>query len=118
MYNNELDKINEFLKAQLWMDFEMCNIHRGKIELHGFLDEADDDKLIIIFEQPHMVACNFFFTYEGKGNFLSVVEGSEAFEINKKYGVTQGNIVFKIINTNVEAEMIIIAKKIDAQIIK
>ena len=36
-------KLNEFLKEQLWMDFEMCNISRGKLELHGFLDEAEDD---------------------------------------------------------------------------
>lgn len=118
MYRNEIDKVNDFLKDQLWMDFEMCNINRGKLELHGFLDEAEDDKIIIIFEQPHMVSCNFFFTYEGKGNFLSIVEGKEAFQINKMYGVTQGNNVFKITNINVETDMIIIAKKVEVQIIE
>ena len=55
MYHNEVDKVNAFLKEQLWMDFEMCNTNRGKLELHGFLDEADDDKVKIVFEQPHMV---------------------------------------------------------------
>ncbi|MBD5463889.1 MAG: hypothetical protein HDR24_12690 [Lachnospiraceae bacterium] len=118
MYRNEIDKVNDFLKDQLWMDFEMCNINRGKLELHGFLDEAEDDKIIIIFEQPYMVSCNFFFTYEGKGNFLSIVEGKEAFQINKMYGVTQGNNVFKITNINVETDMIIIAKKVEVQIIE
>lgn len=118
MYHNEVDRVNAFLKEQLWMDFEMCNTNRGKIELHGFLDEAADDKVKIIFEQPHMVSCNFFFTYEGDGSFLSVVDGEEAFKINKMYGVTQGNIIFKITNINVEADMIIIAKNIEVQIIQ
>lgn len=39
---NELHKINEYLKEQLWMDFEICNVDRGKLELHGFLDEGND----------------------------------------------------------------------------
>lgn len=118
MYCNEVNTVNDFLKAQLWMDFEMCNINRGRLELHGFLDEAEDDRVKIIFEQPHMVSCNLFFTYEGKGDFLSIVSGEEALHINKRYGVTQGNIIFKISNTDVEAEMIIIAKKVEVQIIK
>lgn len=117
MYHSEVDKVNEFLKEQLWMDFEMCNIDRGKLELHGFLDEAADDKVKIIFEQPHMVSCNFFFTYEGKGNFLTVVDGKEAFQINKMYGVTQGNIVFKISNVDVEVDMYIIAKNVEVEIL-
>ena len=117
MYSNELEKLNVFLKEQLWMDFEMCNSSRGKLELHGFLDEADEDMVKIIFEQPYMVSCNFFFTYEGKGDFLSVVSGKEAFQINMMYGVTQGNTVFKILNTNVEADMYIIAKKVEVQIL-
>ncbi len=117
MYYNEIDKINEFLKEQLWMDFEMCNINRGELELHGFLDEAEDDKVKIIFEQPHMVSCNFFFTYEGNGIFISTVDGEEAYKINKMYGVTQGNIIFKITNINVETDMIIIAKNLEVQII-
>jgi len=118
MYHDEIDKVNEFLKEQLWMDFEMCNINRGKLELHGFIDEVADDKIKIVFEQPHMVSCNFFFTYEGNGKFLSIVDGKDAFQINKKYGVTQGHTVFKITNTNIEAEMLIVAKSVEVQIKK
>ena len=32
--------INDYLKEQLWMDFEICNMNCGKIEMFGFLDEA------------------------------------------------------------------------------
>ena len=30
------------------MDFEMCNMNRGKLELYGFIEESDDDKIKII----------------------------------------------------------------------
>lgn len=43
----EIDKIklvNDYLKEQLWMDFELCYINCGKIEMFGFLDEAGDDR--------------------------------------------------------------------------
>lgn len=113
MFENEINIINEYLKEHLWMDFEMCSIGCGTLELHGFLDEAGDDKIIIIFERPYTVACNFFFTYEGKGDFISIVNGEEAYAINIKYGVTRGNVIFKITNTNIESDMFIIAEKIE-----
>ena len=55
----------------------------------------------------------FFFTYEGNHkSFISSVDGEEAYQINRKYGVTQGNTVFKISNVDAEADMIIVAKGI------
>ena len=116
MFDSEINLINGYLKEQLWMDFEMCNMSCGKLELYGFLDESGDDKIIIIFDQPYTVSCNFFFTYEGGGEFIWVVEGEEECQINKRYGVTQGNVVFKIFNTNIESDMFIIAKGIEVQI--
>ena len=34
--------INDYLKEQLWMDFEICNMNGGKLEMFGFLDEAGE----------------------------------------------------------------------------
>lgn len=116
MFDREINTINKFLKQQLWMDFEMCNMSRGKLELYGFLDEAEKEKIKIVFEKPHTVACNFFFTYEGKGDFISIADDKEAFPINTMYRVTQGNVIFKIANTNIETNMLIIAKGIEFQI--
>lgn len=59
---------------------------------------------------------SYFFTYEGDSDFISLVTGEEAIELNKKYSVTQGNQVFKISNTNVYSDMYIIAKGIEVQI--
>lgn len=118
MYENEINQINNFLKGQLWMDFEICAMDCGSVELHGFLDEAGADKIKIVFIEPHMVSCNFTFTYEGEHDFISVIDGEEAYQINVKYGVIRGNDIFKLSHLNVDAEMIIAAKGIEVEIMQ
>lgn len=113
MLIGEMNKANKYLKEQLWMDFEMCNMSGGELELYGYLDEAGENKIKIVFLQPYMVSCNFFFTYEGnQKNFLSIVEGEEAYQINKKYGITKGNTIFRISNVDVATDMIVVARNI------
>lgn len=116
MFEKEINLVNKYLKTHFRMNFEMCHMSRLEFELHGFKDEAGDNNIVIIFETPHMAACCFSFTYEGEGDFISIVTGEEARNINKKYGVTIGNIIFKITNTNMEGDMVIIAKNIKVQI--
>lgn len=114
----KINMINEYLKEQLWMDFEVCNMNCGKIEMFGFLDEAGEDKIKIIFDKPYMMLSTFCFTYEGNSDFISLVTGDEAVELNKKYNVTQGNHIFKFSDTNINGDMYIIAKEIEVQIMK
>ena len=115
----ECDKIaliNEYLKGKLWMDFELCSMNGGQIEMFGFIDEAGEDKIKIIFRRPYMIISPLSFTYEGNGMFISVVAGEEAYEINKKYGVIQGNQIYKLMNTNVGGDMYIVAEGICVEI--
>ena len=42
-----------------------------------------------------MILSTFCFTYEGNSDFISLVTGDEAVELNKKYSVTQGNQILK-----------------------
>lgn len=118
MFDVEINKINQYLKEQLWMDFEMCCMDRAKLVLYGFLDESGKEKIRIVFEEPYMVSSNFFFTYEGKYDFITIIKGEEAVRINKKYGVTIGNIIFKLSNINTEMYMIVIAKGINVKILE
>ena len=115
----DVEKINlikDYLKEQLWMDFELCNMNGGKIEMFGFLDEAGDEKVKIVFDRPYMMLSTFCFTYEGNSEFISLVTGDESVELNKKYNVTEGNQIFKISDTNINSDMYIIAKEIEVQI--
>lgn len=116
MYVEKINLINGYLKQHLWMDFELCNMNCGKIELFDFLDEAGEDKIKIVFDRPYMMLSTFCFTYEGNSDFISLATGDEAIELNKKYNVTQGNQIFKISNTNVKNDMYIIAKGLEVQI--
>lgn len=47
-----------------------------------------------------------FLTYKGKGDFISIINGKEAYTINKKYGITKGNV-----HASIESDMFIIAEK-------
>lgn len=116
MNAEKIKVINDYLKEQLWMDFEICNMNGGKLEMFGFLDEAGEEKIRITFDRPYMVISTFFFTYEGNGDFISLVTGNDAVELNKKYGVTQENQIFKLSDTNINSNMYVIAKAIEVQI--
>lgn len=95
------------------MDFELFETELLDVALSGKIDDCCDEKIRIIFKQPFMTSCTYYFTYEGGGDFIEVLTGEDAYVINKQYGVTQGNYIFKFINTQVEGLMYIIAKDIE-----
>ena len=81
------------------------------------MDEAEEEKIKIIFDRPYLVLSTFFFTYEGNGDFISLVTGSEALKLSKMYNVIQGNLIYKLTNTNINGNMYVIARGIEAQIV-
>lgn len=109
-----IKKINDCLKENLWMDFEMCKMNEGNIVLSGMLDELDDEIIEISFIQPFMCSCTLCFTYD-EGEFISLVQGERAIEINKKYKVEQGNYIFGISIDGCN-DYFIIAKEIQVKI--
>ena len=116
MINETIERINEYLKKELWMDFELFGTSFLEVALSGKIDESGDEKISIVFKEPYMISCASLFTYEGRGNFIEILVGEEAYEINKQYGVTQGNYIFKFNNTQVDGLMYIIAKDIEENI--
>lgn len=113
MYTDEVKKLNNYLKKQLWMDFELDNIDPGTVVLFGYWDELGETKIEIKFKEPHMISCNLLLKYEGKKDFIEIVEGEEARQINMKYGVIIGNNIFRIAGADIEADMFIVAKEIE-----
>ncbi len=109
-----LEKINSIIKENKWLEFELSNGGMNKLLLHGFLDESDEEDLICIeFHDVDFIQCKTHFTYEGQGNFIEEVSGSEAYELNVGYSILSGNKIFKILNTDVEFPMYIISKSIE-----
>jgi hypothetical protein len=114
----EINKINNYLKEQLWMEFELCKLNGGEIILSGSIDEAGEENIRIKFLQPYFISCILSLTYEGKNDFIQLVTDDEFIEINKRYHVEKGNFVFKIKIDDIEEQMLIIAKEIESEIME
>lgn len=108
-----IKEINEKMNQYLWMDFELSNGGMNKVVLHGFLDESDEDKIRILFSDVDAILCKTSFTFEGGQAFLKEIDGEEARNINLNYSVLQGMRIFQILNSDVNGDMYIIAKKVD-----
>ena len=74
-----INKINDCLKENLWIDFEMCKMNEGNIVFSGMLDELDDEIIEISIIQPFMCSCELCFTYD-EGEFISLIQGESADE--------------------------------------
>ncbi len=119
--NNEdclkvVNKINDYLKNNFWMDFEICRMNEGQVILSGKLDELDEELIEISFLRPFMVSCLTHFSYDN-GEFISLIQGEEAININKDYKVEQGNHIFRLSINNDEKKFFIIAREISVNII-
>lgn len=111
-----LNAINAFMQRYLWMDFELVWVNSRTLRLHGFIDEACEDEIIITFSSVYMSCVPVFFTYEGNGPFISVAEREQAISVNTAYNVTTGNTVFMLSNTDMQGKLFIVAKQAEMEI--
>ena len=111
--NEMIKKINEIMSGYLWMDFELTSVSTDKVVFHGFLDEAEEDKIQIVFSDVDAIMCKTTFTFEGEKDFLKELDGEKASAVNLNYSILQGMKIFQILNTDIEGEMYIIAKNVD-----
>ena len=112
-----IDRINNYLKSQLWMDFTLSSTDPGTVELIGRIDEAGGKvKIKIHFQEPYLIISPLYFTYEGKNDFIAVLKDEYAYKKNVMYNICQGNTLFQLRNTNIKGDIIIAARKISAEI--
>lgn len=106
----EIDKINNYLRRCLWMDFEICQMSFIKTVISGRIDTSSDKYMIDIeFEQPYFIASLFTWTADTSKPFIELASENEFVELNKKYRIEQGNYVFKIYIEDFEESAIFIA---------
>lgn len=109
-------EINDYLQKHLWMDFEIIKIGANALELHGYIDESYGDCISIHFKDVYAVNLTTRFSYNGEGDFISVINDARACALNLEYGVTTGNKIFYFSNTNISARMFVIAKEIEVEV--
>lgn len=108
-----INKINDIIRKNDWMEFELSNGGMNKLLLHGFLDEADDDVICIEFKDVDFIQCKTHFTYDGGGDCIEIISDDEAYRLNVGYSILTGNKIFKINATDIETPMYIIAKEVN-----
>ena len=106
---------NGYLRKKLWMFFEVCRMDQGEIILSGRIDEQEKELIEISFIQPFLISCLMGFIYE-EGIFITLVQGEEELQLNKKYDVEQGNYIFRLSIDGIEGNCFIIAKEISIKI--
>lgn len=116
-----VDRINEYLKECLWMDFELVVANDYEVVICGYIDRFTGDECINIrFELPFYISSFFSWPTDTKNVVISLCTNEkELREMNTKYRIEAGNYVFKI---NVEdfsnPPILVIAKKIFCEILK
>lgn len=112
---NVINKMNAFLKKNLWMDFDLIKIDLQEVVLIGRVSELGKEVIKITFIEPFMVSCSMYFTYE-EGDSIFLLQGDEEVELNKKYHVETGNHIFRLIVNDNEDNFFIISKGIQVDI--
>lgn len=108
-----LNAINAFMQHFLWMDFELVWVNSHTLQLHGFIDEAGDDKIIIMFSSVYMSCVPVSFIYEGNEAFISIADQEQAISVNTAYNVTIGHTVFILSGTVMQGNLFIVAKQVE-----
>ena len=114
----ELSRINEYLEKCLWMDFEICQMSFIRVEVAGRIDSSVNEYAIsVIFEQPTFIQGPFYWNLDSSKKFIELASVKEFAEINKKYQIEEGSILFKIyMDDFAESGFYIAAKNIKSKI--
>lgn len=115
----EIDKINNYLKKCLWMDFELSYSSGKEVIISGSIDMSQNNYAIdVFFEEPFHISSLFFWHTDTQKIFIELITSSEElYSMNTKYSIEEGNYIFKIYPEDYESFIYIIAKKIKCNII-
>ena len=115
--NKEIEKINNYLRNCLWMDFEVCQMSFIKVEVAGRMDTSSNEYAISIeFEQPHFISGLLCWSLDNSKDFISMASQSEFIEYNKKFRIDNGKYLFKIRMENFSESFYIAASAIKSTI--
>ena len=116
--NEEVEKINSYLRNCLWMDFEVCQMSFIKVEVAGRMDISSNKYAISIeFEQPHFISGLLCWSLDNSKDFISIASPSEFSEYNKKFRIDNGKHLFKIYMEGFDEPFYIAASAIKSTIL-
>ena len=98
--------------------FVICHLSFIRVEVAGRIDSSVNEYAIsVIFEQPTFIQGPFYWNLDSSKKFIELASVKEFAEINKKYQIEEGSILFKIyMDDFAESGFYIAAKNIKSKI--
>ena len=90
-----LDEINAFVQKEGFFDFHVFSYSKGVLIVAGSLDLLYFHTLEIHFEGVFAVVGHFDWTVDTSKACVGMVPEPEAYEMNRKYLVEEGNMLFE-----------------------
>lgn len=91
-----LEQLNDYLKEQLWMDFEIIEYSKTELKIIGSIDISNKPNIELIFKDVFFVSTPFNWKTDTRKKVGMLLSGEEAKKINLKYQVEQGYHIIKI----------------------
>jgi len=110
-----VEEINRIVR--IWFEFEIINYSKKSLEIRGGLDIFDINspyEFSIIFSDIFYLSSLITWQTDTSKNFLRLIKGKEFLEINQKFKIEQGYLVFEFLVEDYEDnKFIVVAKKIE-----
>lgn len=107
-----VEQINRILSNESWLDMEVLEMKGGSLVIIGSTDFTYGHSLEIKFAEVFHMSVNTEWKTDTSKPVLYLVDNGESVEINQKYQIEQGNILFKILSEDIETPFYISAKNI------
>ena len=99
-----VEEINAFLMQKLWMDFEVMQYTGYELVIMGSLDISNPHDIEIRFNDVSFISLPIQWQTNTSKTVFEIVKGEKAMELNQKFQVEQGYIIFKFFPEDYEAE--------------
>ena len=90
-----VEEINAFLQKQLWYDFEVIRYQDQKLTINGGIDPSSHHNMEIYFEDVFFLSLPIEWKTDTTKTAFSLVAGSNAVELNKRFQVEMGYHIFR-----------------------
>lgn len=99
MIQKIIESINSTVKEHVFFELSFHHYQDNILTMVGSDDFSYYHQIEISFTNVFSILCNSNFRINTNESFISIIEGNqESWDLNTKYGIIQGNKIFKIIS--------------------
>lgn len=108
----KVQAINSIIAKEKWLDMEIFHIKGVDLSIIGSIDFTYGHSVEITFIDVFHMSINAEWQTDTSKPVLEIVSGEEEYNVNGKYRIQEGNILFKIASEDLETPFYIAAKDI------